>query len=272
MADCRGGVRGAGADRCTSRGRRAQTANLALKYKQVIMQGAGAAGAAAQSNYGAASVIRRRPDCASCWTSTCCIRRARRATSWSRNASRATARPAGTGSGPRTKPQWRRAVHRMFDPNGRVAGMAHGVPQTTYDRVSKEQAESIIKYLTANFGPGSKPRDLKIDRLVSDEAALSQADVHPVPGAAADPRSVRAEGGLRRSADPVAAFGLGQRRQSWRRLHVGQSLRLDRRCRHADPRSGEAHEGVADRQPSRTSWCSRMACSTCRTASCTSWS
>jgi streptogramin lyase len=63
----------------------------------------------------------------------------------------------------------------MFDADGQVAGMSPGVPQTTYDHVSKEQVEEIVKYLTANFGPGSKPRDLKTDTLVRDEAALSQA-------------------------------------------------------------------------------------------------
>jgi len=150
-----------------------QTVNLVLKHKQVFIQGAGAAGAAAQSNYGA---VRVNPDgqtvelvdfdvlyppspardvmvkeCFTCHGPT----------GWH-------------GSGPRSEPQWRRAVLRMFEPNAEVAGMAHGVPQTTYDRVSKEQAESIIKYLTANFGPGSKRRDLKVDRLVRDEAALTQ--------------------------------------------------------------------------------------------------
>jgi len=152
----------------------AQTVNLALKYRQMVMQGAGAAGAAAQSNYGA---VRRTADggtvellefdqlyppgpardvmvkeCFTCHG------------------------PSGWhGSGPRSEAQWRRAVMRMFEPDGRVAGMAPGVPQTTHDRVSKDQTEMIIKYLTASFGPGSKRRDLKTDTLVRDEAALSQA-------------------------------------------------------------------------------------------------
>ena len=70
---------------------------------------------------------------------------------------------------------WRHAVERMFDPNGRVADMAAGVPQVTYDLVSPEEKESIIQYLTANFGPGSSVRDLELDPLVRDEAALSEA-------------------------------------------------------------------------------------------------
>lgn len=154
----------------------ATTADLAITQRAVIVQGAGAAGAAAQASYGS-SLTRRSADgkevalvefdqlyppspvrdvmvkeCFTCHGPT----------GWH-------------GSGPRSEAQWRRAVLRMFEPNGRVAGMAPGVPQTTYDRVPKDQVEAIIKYLTANFGPGSKPRDLKIDPLVRDEAALSQA-------------------------------------------------------------------------------------------------
>ena len=70
---------------------------------------------------------------------------------------------------------WRHAVDRMFDPNGRVADMAAGIAQVTYDLVSPEEKESIIQYLTANFRPGSTLLDLELDPLVRDEAALSQA-------------------------------------------------------------------------------------------------
>jgi streptogramin lyase len=156
------------------RGGQTQMVNLALTFKEVIRQGAGAAGAAAQANYGAARVSRDGTvvellefdqlyppspvrdvmvkECFPCHGPT----------GWHR-------------TGPRTEVQWRRAVMRMFDPAGRVAGMSAGVPQTTHERVSKEQTEAIIKYLTANFGPGSKPRDLKTDPLIRDEAALRQA-------------------------------------------------------------------------------------------------
>jgi mono/diheme cytochrome c family protein len=151
-----------------------QTVNLAITFKQAMVQGAGAAGAAAQSNYGAVrvaadgSVVQLMDfdelyppapirdvmvkECFGCHGPT----------GWHR-------------TGPRSEAQWRRAVMRMFESDGRVAGMSAGVPQTTYDRVSKNQIEQIIKYLTANFGPGSKPRDLKTDPLVRDEEALSQA-------------------------------------------------------------------------------------------------
>jgi virginiamycin B lyase len=68
---------------------------------------------------------------------------------------------------------WRRVVNRMFAKDARVANMAVGVPQITESLVSNEQKEQIIKYLTANFGPGSKPRDLKTDVLVRDEDGLN---------------------------------------------------------------------------------------------------
>lgn len=70
---------------------------------------------------------------------------------------------------------WRRAVDRMFDVDGQVANMGIGVPQLTYDTVSLEEKELIIKYLADNFGPGSKPRDLLLDPLVRDEELLSEA-------------------------------------------------------------------------------------------------
>jgi streptogramin lyase/mono/diheme cytochrome c family protein len=151
-----------------------QTANLAAKFTERVVQGAGARGGAAQENYGA---VRRTAsgetvelvdfdvlyppspvrdvmvkNCFTCHGPT----------GWH-------------GSGPRTEAQWRRAVHRMFTLDGRVAGMSPGVPQQSYDKVSPEQEEQIIKYLTANFGPGSKKRDLKTDPLIRDENELSQA-------------------------------------------------------------------------------------------------
>jgi sugar lactone lactonase YvrE len=150
------------------------TANLAVTFKQVIVQGAGARGAAGQENYGAA---RRTDDgnlvelvdfdqlyppgptrtvmekhCFPCHGPT----------GWHR-------------SGPRNEVGWRRAVERMFDPAGRVAGMSAGVPQQSHERVSREQEDAIVKYLTANFGPGSKPRDMKTDLLVRDENELGRA-------------------------------------------------------------------------------------------------
>ena len=77
--------------------------------------------------------------------------------------------------GPRNENGWRQAVDRMFDVDGRVANMSPGVAQITHDLVSVEEKELIIQYLTANFGPGSQPRDLELDPLVRDEEALSRA-------------------------------------------------------------------------------------------------
>jgi streptogramin lyase len=73
------------------------------------------------------------------------------------------------------KTGWTRVVNRMFAPDGRVANMAVGVPQVTYNRVSQSEKEEIIDYLVANFGPGAKPRDLRVDSIVRDEAELAQA-------------------------------------------------------------------------------------------------
>jgi streptogramin lyase len=70
---------------------------------------------------------------------------------------------------------WTRVVDRMFDPAGRVANMAAGVPQITYNRVSQQEKATIIDYLVANFGPGSKPRDLRVDPLPRDEEVLGTA-------------------------------------------------------------------------------------------------
>ena len=84
--------------------------------------------------------------------------------------------PAGFHTrGPKNEAGWRRAVERMFDPNGRVAQMAPGVPQVSHDTVTPDEKEAVIQYLTANFGPGSDARDLALDPLVRDEAALSTA-------------------------------------------------------------------------------------------------
>lgn len=79
-----------------------------------------------------------------------------------------TATSAWHRKGGRTEAQWRATVERMFK---RPAGF----PLLTDAMVRPAEKESIIRYLTANFGPGSKARDLKLDPLVRDEAALAQA-------------------------------------------------------------------------------------------------
>ena len=69
---------------------------------------------------------------------------------------------------------WRTRVNRMFDRSA-LPGGGHRVPWVAPDHMSSEQKESIIKYLAANFGLDSQPRDLKLDPLVRDEAALARA-------------------------------------------------------------------------------------------------
>ena len=59
---------------------------------------------------------------------------------------------------------WRRGINRMY-----AIGMMRS------DIVSDGQKESIVKYLASNFGPDAKPRALKMEPLVRDEAALAQA-------------------------------------------------------------------------------------------------
>jgi virginiamycin B lyase len=162
-----------------------QTADFALKGKAVVAQGAGARGAVAQESYGAGkrtadgelvelvdfdalyppSATRDLmvKECFPCHGPT----------AWHRNRW--------------SEARWRLAVERMFRTDGRVAGLNVGVPMVTPGSVSDVQKEAIIKYLAANFPPGSKPRDLKTDPLVRDEDALSQAvfiqyDVPPAEG------------------------------------------------------------------------------------------
>ena len=72
---------------------------------------------------------------------------------------------------------------------------------------------SIVKYLTANFGPGiqaARPEDRSARQ---GRGGAQPGDLRAVRGAAADARRVQADWHVRRSADPIAALGLGQRRR-----------------------------------------------------------
>ncbi len=134
--------------------------------------GAGARGASAQRNYGGAAADDRMAELVSFDT----LYPPSPARDVMLRACFGCHGPAGFHRrGRKNEAGWRHAVDRMFDPNGRVADMAAGVPQVTYDLVSLEEKESIIQYLTANFGPGSALRDLALDPIVRDEAALSRA-------------------------------------------------------------------------------------------------
>lgn len=152
---------------------RATTANLALTATAAAaVQGAGARGATAQRNYGGGASDDRAAELVDFNT----LYPPSPARDVMLRSCFGCHGPAGFHRrGRKNEAGWRQAVDRMFDPNGRVADMAAGVPQVTYDLVSLEEKESIIQYLAENFGPGSAARDLELDPLVRDEAALAQA-------------------------------------------------------------------------------------------------
>jgi streptogramin lyase len=151
-----------------------QTANIAVKAKPAYARGAGNAGSIAQTSYGATPQDRQDlsnvelvdfdtlypPSPAREQMIQHCFP-CHGVSGWHGR------RLNETG--------WRRVVNRMFAKDGRVANMAVGVSQVSPRRVPEEQKEAIIKYLTANFGPGSKARDLKTDPLIRDEQELATA-------------------------------------------------------------------------------------------------
>ena len=151
-----------------------QTATVDLSLTatgSIVAQGAGARGATAQRNYGGSAGDDRAAELVDFDT----LYPPSPAREVMLRSCFGCHGPAGFHRrGRKNEAGWRAAVDRMFDPNGRVADMAAGVPQVTYDLVSLEEKESIIQYLTANFGPGSTVRDLELDPLVRDEDALSE--------------------------------------------------------------------------------------------------
>ncbi|OFW04138.1 MAG: hypothetical protein A3G20_02180 [Acidobacteria bacterium RIFCSPLOWO2_12_FULL_59_11] len=84
--------------------------------------------------------------------------------------------------GPRSEEAWRAGVNRMFEVNRSL------VPVVSPDEVSVADREVLVQYFNDNFGADSTQRDLKLDEVVLDEAALAQAiyveyDLPPVePG------------------------------------------------------------------------------------------
>lgn len=70
--------------------------------------------------------------------------------------------------GPRSEEAWRSGVNRMFEVNRSL------VPVVSPDAVSVSDRELIVKYLNDSFGAHTTPRDLRLDEVVLDEAALSQ--------------------------------------------------------------------------------------------------
>ena len=152
----------------------AQTTNLALKLRAAYARGAGSAARVAQSSYGATA-----QDAQDASNIELVDFDTLYPPSPARDLMVQHCFPCHGVSGWHTRRMnevgWRRVVNRMFAKDGRVANMNVGVPQVPYSRVSEQQKEEIIKYLTATFGPGSKSRDLKADQLVRDEQALSTA-------------------------------------------------------------------------------------------------
>lgn len=73
---------------------------------------------------------------------------------------------------------WRAAVSRMFQPGAIGYGNWGDSQHMAYipdDVVSATEREAVVRYLATNFGPAAKPRTLKLDPLVRDEAALAEA-------------------------------------------------------------------------------------------------
>ena len=71
-----------------------------------------------------------------------------------------------------TEADWRRHVDNMFLPN-RIVSL--GRPVLTDALVSPADRERVVRYLAENFGPKAEPRELRLDPLVRDEKALSEA-------------------------------------------------------------------------------------------------
>jgi len=74
--------------------------------------------------------------------------------------------------GGRDEDAWRRAVERMFDMDG--TNNHTGVPQVNPAAIPEDKREAIIQYFSQIFPVDGKPRDLKLDDLQLDEAALSK--------------------------------------------------------------------------------------------------
>ena len=234
--------------RSRSRPARAQTANLALKFREVIVQGAGARRCVGQANYGAAGAP-PTADLVELLDFDELYPPSPARDVMVKNCFPCHGPTGWHGSGAANEAGWRRAVSRMFDPDGRVAGMAPAFrrPRTAGCPRKTRKDHQVPD---GEFRPGlqaARPED-RHARPRREE--LEPGGLRPVRECrrrwASRSRRLR----LRRSAAAVAALRVGQRRQPRRRLHVGQSVGLDRRAsipKTLDVQS--AHEGVADREP-----------------------
>jgi Carboxypeptidase regulatory-like domain len=76
--------------------------------------------------------------------------------------------------GGRNDEVWGSAVSRMFNMDGTSPVNHTGVPQVNPAAIPEEKRQEIIQYFAKIFPDGGKRRDLKLDDLPLDEAALSK--------------------------------------------------------------------------------------------------
>jgi streptogramin lyase len=74
--------------------------------------------------------------------------------------------------GGRDEDAWRNAVGRMFDMDG--TSRHTGVPQVNPAAIPVAKRDEIIQYFSETFPFDGKPRDLQLDDITLDEAALSK--------------------------------------------------------------------------------------------------
>ena len=79
------------------------------------------------------------------------------------------------GGGGRNADVWGAAVSRMFNMDGTSPVNHTGVPQVNPAAIPEEKRDEIAAYFSKIFPEGGKRRDLKLDDLPLDEAALSRA-------------------------------------------------------------------------------------------------
>ncbi len=78
------------------------------------------------------------------------------------------------GAGARNPDVWGAAVSRMFNMDGTSPVNHTGVPQVNPAAIPQDKRDAIIAYFSKTFPEGGKRRDLKLDDLQLDEAALSR--------------------------------------------------------------------------------------------------
>jgi streptogramin lyase len=76
--------------------------------------------------------------------------------------------------GGRSEEVWGNAIARMFDMDGTNPVNHTGVPQVNPAAIPEAKRAEIAAYFAKIFPEGGKPRDLKLDDLKLDEAALSR--------------------------------------------------------------------------------------------------